>query len=652
VLQTGEANMAGTATASSTDIEGLEEEPPYEPASGSWVAELEEARLELAAATATATALTAARQQRSQGDDADGAANDEERGGGNVEVALQAHLRVCRAHAMLRQWDRLHASSKKGLALLKSADAASPSGSASAASRTEAALREHRKRARAELSVDSMLATKGGVAKICLAMRVKLDLDESDSDPKEVASLDIQSRLHREAIKSCWCFPNKVKMAGSIYANTNLFQEAVLSGDLRLMEFMVAFGAALDDSFKMFRGVVTRRKSIIIPCEASALLMACVILAIADSTGDRWAYARRIVSRSPETLDRIAECAMQLVRLGADVSRTLDLSDPPYEGVFRIREMDGKSAFQIAAMSKRRALVALMWEHMNLLLDDRAAIVHCRCGSRLPWKRCHSTGVGQPPHYISHSDRNSYRVSPLARCPCEVVPKTYYKCCWKDNSAPTYLRDSSGIGCKSASDVVDPRFLRMDLTDPNDPARAELWKECKRLSDLRLELNRPFRESPTAFQQTCCAAGPKTRMTAWNWQVYAGCLERMQRPHPWIDVHWHLDRVELLRQAHEWNAALQRYCDDMGLQGDERQHVVAKHTANPCGPCGFLGCDAFETKVRDFQRCSQCKAIAYCGRRCQKKDWAEHQKVCNVRTDQGLRPATVSQEHAGNHPSV
>ena len=110
----------------------------------------------------------------------------------------------------------------------------------------------------------------------------------------------------------------------------------------------------------------------------------------------------------------------------ADLSRTLRFGDmtsaaaatAPYSPCFRISELDGKTALQIAAMSKRRDLVALLLEHVRLALEDRAEfIVHCRCGSRLPWKLCHSTGVGQPPHYIMRG-RIHYRVSPRARCPC------------------------------------------------------------------------------------------------------------------------------------------------------------------------------------------------------------------------------------------
>ena len=73
---------------------------------------------------------------------------------------------------------------------------------------------------------------------------------------------------------------------------------------------------------------------------------------------------------------------------------------------------------------------------------------------------------------------------------------------------------------------------------------------------------------------------------------------------------------------------MKKYCDDEGLVGEEREQVIAKHTANPCAPCGRVGCDAFEKDVREFRRCSRCKEIAYCSRECQKLDWPGHRPFC------------------------
>jgi MYND finger len=92
--------------------------------------------------------------------------------------------------------------------------------------------------------------------------------------------------------------------------------------------------------------------------------------------------------------------------------------------------------------------------------------------------------------------------------------------------------------------------------------------------------------------------------------------------------HWRLDNSELLTRVEEWNKALEEYCNDEGLVGEETERVMAKHSANPCAPCGRMGCDAFEKEVREFRRCSRCKSIAYCDRACQKLDWAEHRKTC------------------------
>jgi MYND finger len=627
----------------SDGIDGAEREP-YEPANGSWVAELEAAKSELVAATAA----TVPQPQRSGG-------NTDECGDGlAADAALllhHAHLRICRAYCMLRQWERLLASSKKGWALFKSCSSSFSSGNANAARRVEGSLREYRKRARIELAVTSILKVKGygNASQSGLSGSIEA---ASDRDPCTDAGLDLRSRLYHMAIIQ-GRVPNGIRMGTSIFANTNLFQETVLGGDLRVMEYMCALGAPIDYPFRLFRepGALSSGQTITLPREASALVMSCVILAIADSTCDRWAYARIKVPREPDALNRIAECAMQLVRLGADVQRTLNLSgDPPYEGLFLLPELDGKTAFQIAAMSKRRALVALMWEHMQLPPEDRAELVHCRCGSRLPWKMCHSTGVGQPPHYVTRQDMTSYRYSPLSRCPCDSGAKTYYKCCWKDNSEPKYLVDRAGIRW-ATSDSQSRINELMNWTHKGDPAQAQFFDEFRKMKASYWESTESFANSPTSFFGVLDAAGPKTRMATWDWQVYVGCYKRLHRPIAWVDVHWDLDRAELLRRARNWNEALQKYCDDMGLQGEERERVVEKHTANPCAPCGFIGCDAFETRVREFERCAQCKAIAYCGRRCQRKDWDEHQKLCNVAPVQDAETVVADPERDGEQPT-
>jgi MYND finger len=396
------------------------------------------------------------------------------------------------------------------------------------------------------------------------------------------------------------------------------------------LETMVALGAAIDLPFLHGRAGVP----IVAPADATALVMACATIATAEADHPVLEMSRRSCARIPgvkEQIDGTVECALQLVRLGADPLRRLNVgnaSESPASMLLRHVGFDGKTALELAQMAKRPELVELMERHVRYSPEERANLVHCRCGSRLPWKECHSTGIGQPAHYRNDPEFGVvYRVSPLAKCPCGMSAKRHYDCCWRDTSMPVYLVDESGGSLRMEAipqQSVKFQLLQMMRGLPQSQHIPDDWSQ----KDFFSHAVALLRAKPTMLSMMFSLVSPKTQMGTWDNEVYAGCLERLEKPFFWKDVHWILDEAELLHLSAQWNRALQQYCDDVGLQGDKRERVVARHTANPCAPCGRVGCDAFEREVREFRRCSRCKAIAYCGRDCQKLDWADHRKVC------------------------
>jgi hypothetical protein len=109
------------------------EHDSYEPANGSWVAELEEAKGELVTVRRLA-------------------------GEGVVDASsslLKLHQCVCRAYCMLRQWDRLQAHARKGLAQCTSFT------SDAGVETFKSSFRRYRTQARSELSVTSRIGTIG-----------------------------------------------------------------------------------------------------------------------------------------------------------------------------------------------------------------------------------------------------------------------------------------------------------------------------------------------------------------------------------------------------------------------------------------------------------------------------------------------------------
>ena len=58
-------------------------------------------------------------------------------------------------------------------------------------------------------------------------------------------------------------------------------------------------------------------------------------------------------------------------------------------------------------------------------------------------------------------------------------------------------------------------------------------------------------------------------------------------------------------------------------------HLTAALRKPITGPERCAVCHAEEPAMNTFKKCRGCKAVVYCGKACQKKDWKTHKKVCN-----------------------
>jgi hypothetical protein len=93
--------------------------------------------------------------------------------------------------------------------------------------------------------------------------------------------------------------------------------------------------------------------------------------------------------------------------------------------------------------------------------------------------------------------------------------------------------------------------------------------------------------------------GRSRGVKAWDPTVCADVIDRMDTAgFMWNDHHWRLDKAVLLERTREWNEAMEKYCNDKGLTGAEREAVVQKHTANPCAPCSTPSCNNWETEPK------------------------------------------------------
>lgn len=134
---------------------------------------------------------------------------------------------------------------------------------------------------------------------------------------------------------------------------------------------------------------------------------------------------------------------MVLVRVGVNVDvwlrlstgRDVDLEDCE---MMKIVNWVGKTARELSE-SGSELLVQTM-ERFNCSVEEKIKLVHCRCGSRLPWGNCHSGTSCAGRHYDPAKDNSgrkegtlNWRFSPCAPCPCKNGNKLDFKCCWDEN---------------------------------------------------------------------------------------------------------------------------------------------------------------------------------------------------------------------------
>ncbi|CAB9506658.1 expressed unknown protein [Seminavis robusta] len=427
-------------------------------------------------------------------------------------------------------------------------------------------------------------------------------------------------------------------------------------GDVPLLEDLVALGAAIDAPV-LENANDTASDIGSAPAGTTALCLLCAMLAVDAQTMKNATTGRS--AKLKQALKGNLECAIILVKCGADCSRILGESDHQPKSTtsdpFHLLHLYGKSARQLAELSRKKDLIQAMKEFENK--EDKIAKAYCRCGSRLPWKQCHEGDKEvQAPIYMDSKDDGTsvyFRYSPLASCVCKRG-ETYFNCCWFSSPEPRYKNDANGglLGVKAvyheATLPTLPRMInRMHIIPKEFGLRVEHSLLLPQFAGMTSAQIREMTAKDIRLMGSSSLAdhaNPKSKIGTWAPDVYDGCIERLDKLFWWSDIHWEVNEGELLNRVEEWNGALAQYCDDKGLEGNQREATIRRHAASHCAPCANPQCTAFESTVKEFGRCTQCKSVAYCSTRCQKKAWKAHKKECIKILTYSKPPSMQNQE--------
>jgi hypothetical protein len=332
-----------------------------------------------------------------------------------ISTSAETHLRVARAAGKLRLWEKCQAAAETGVSI-------------GPESPLRAQLIECQKQAVGELFIKERFI---------------------NSPPPRHYEV-IRKRIIREAQDV-----NTTHSSNPTFSNLNVLQSAVLLGDVRILEDVVSLGAAIDYPVLAEGWYEPHQGDETAPQGTTALAMCCATLVLygnLDSSEVLPVETKRII-------DGNLECAILLVQLGADCQKKLNfpdntrrrpqtspsmrVEDMKVETVFRQLGLYGKTAQELAQISKYEDLIKVIAKFENK--EKKIASAICRCGSRLPWRQCHAgKRIGESPIFMEVKGKIVWRFSPLAPCFCDRQPvKIHFKCCWSETSSPHYQDDDT-----------------------------------------------------------------------------------------------------------------------------------------------------------------------------------------------------------------